>query len=448
MKKENKLLLVDDDILFSKSLVGSSSPDCSYDVANKFEEAVGKIKSRKYDAYILDIDLNSSQDGFFLGDFIKSRNPEAPIIIISSSSESKALAKTLEHRFDHFFKKSIDSFKLAKKIEEILVTSDYKKQNLNVDFKNFGIITENKVMLEVLSSAINLKGSTNVLIEGENGTGKEATAKYLGSILAPNGPFVVVNCPAIPHTLMESILFGHVKGAFTGAGKDATGKFEEANGGVIFLDEISCASIDLQKKLLRVIQNQEIEKVGTAKRIGCNVKIITSTNENLQNKILKNEFREDLFYRLKRHTFTLPPLRDRIDDIEPLIKHFAGDKKNKFTREVIAVLKSYSWPGNIRELENLVYDLLVKTESRNKIILKDVLFLFTTNLTKSVTETNEERLIDYLTEKAEKNGLLNYLKILEQQIITNELQHCKNRSECAHKLKIDLSGLSKRIKNY
>jgi DNA-binding NtrC family response regulator len=455
MIEKKRLLLVDDDITFSRGLVvrSSKTDKYSYDVANTFEEAISMIKASKYDAYILDIDLNSSSDGFFLGDFIKTRTPNASIIIISSSSGSDPIGKTLEHRFDHFFTKSTNYDKLIVKIEEILEFSPSSTdKNTIFDFKKYGIITANKEMLSMLSMATRLKNSTNILIEGESGTGKESMARYLGSILAPTGPFVVVNCPAIPNTLMESILFGHAKGAFTGADEKTTGKFEEANGGTIFLDEISCAELDLQKKLLRVIQNQEIEKVGTAKKIKCNVKIIASTNENLQNKILKNEFRQDLFYRLKRHTITLPPLRNRIDDIEPLINHFAEDKKNKFTKEVIAVLKNYFWPGNIRELENLVYDLLIKTENRNKVILKDVLFLFTTNFTKSISttesEVNEEKIIDYLIEKAEQNGLLSYLKILEQQIITKELQRCKSRSQCSHKLKLDLSGLSKRLKKY
>ena len=450
-----RLLLVDDDMIFSSGIAHSSKTNkYSYDIANTFEDAVSMIKVNSYDAYILDVDLNSSKDGFFLGDFIRTRAPNAPIIIISGLSGRDPIAKTLEHRFDHFFTKSADYTKLAYKIEEILeaTTQEIVDSDISLNLRNFGIITENKEMQTMFSAVAKLNNSTNILIEGESGTGKEATARYLGSILAPGGPFVVVNCPAIPGSLMESTLFGHRKGAFTGADKDTAGKFEEANGGVIFLDEISCAGLDLQQKLLRVIQNQEIEKVGTAKTKKCNVKVIASTNEDLQHKILKNEFRQDLFYRLKRHTISLPPLRDRVDDIELLINHFAKDKKDKFTEEVISVLKNYSWPGNVRELENLVYDLLIKTENKNKIILKDVLFLFNTNFIKSTektkTEFDEEKLIDYLTAKAEENGLLNYLKVLEGQIITREMQRCKNRSECGHKLKLDLSGLSKRLKSY
>ena len=453
MKDKKRLLLVDDDITFSRCLVLASNADqYTYNIANTFEEAAKMIKTNSYDTYILDIDLDSSNDGFSLGNLIKDKNPDASIIIISSAKGNAPITKTLEHKFDHFFTKSTNYNKLAKKIEEILEpATETTDDEITSDFREYGIVTENKDMKKMLSLAVNLKDSTNILIEGETGTGKESMAEYIGSILAPNGPFVVVNCPAIPNNLMESMLFGHTKGAFTGANKDNTGKFEEANGGVIFLDEISCASMDLQQKLLRVIQNQEIEKVGTAKRIKCNVKIIASTNEDLREKTLKDEFREDLFYRLKRHTVTLPPLQDRIDDIEPLINHFAGDKKNKFTKEVITILKSYSWPGNIRELENLVYDLLIKAENRNKIILKDVLFLFSTNFVKSTnrkTEFNEEEIIGYLTKKAEGSGLLNYLKTLEQQIITHELQHCKNKSECGHKLKLDISGLTKRLKKY
>lgn len=456
MKK--RLLLVDDDITFLEGLRDSSLKlQYELDIANTFDEAVSQTKKNKHSAYIIDIDLNSSKDGFFLGDQIKIKDSAASIIIISNTEGNDPIAKTLHHRFDHFFVKSSGYEKLAEMIEKVLKqeAENINYERLKNDIEKYGIITKNDKMLKTLSQVTDLKDSTNILIEGESGTGKELVAKYLGSILAPNKPFITVNCPATPITLMESVLFGYVKGAFTGADKDSTGKFGEAEGGVIFLDEISCASLDMQQKLLRVIQNQELERVGSAKKIKCNVKIIASTNENLENKIKKHEFREDLFFRLKRHAITLPPLRERKDDIELLINYFAKNVIDRFTEEVIKSLQNYSWPGNVRELENVVYDLLVKTKDKNKIILKDILYLFHSDLknTKTVKLPEEPNIIQngdmvISLEEAEKNGLSKYLKKLEERIILKEMDKCKNISECSYKLKIDLSYLCKKIKKY
>jgi len=291
-----------------------------------------------------------------------------------------------------------------------------------------------------------LKDSTNILIEGESGTGKELIAEYLGSIIAPGKPFIVVNCPAIPSQLIESILFGHVKGAFTGADKETCGKFETAKDGVIFLDEISSAPLSLQKKLLRILQSGEYEKTGSSKKIKCNVKIIAATNENLEEKVKDNEFREDLFYRLNRHKITIPPLRNRPEDIPLLVKHFMKDEHEKLSGEVIKGLICYSWPGNVRELENTIADLLIRAKNRNKIVLKDISPLF--NSFNNIQETDKK--FQFINEAIINNakifGLKNCLQEVEKEIVNSIIEEYKIFRKCSSVLKIDPSVFTKKVK--
>jgi transcriptional regulator with PAS, ATPase and Fis domain len=201
-----------------------------------------------------------------------------------------------------------------------------------------------------------------VLITGESGTGKSLLAKYIHTNShRREGPFVKISCGSLSETLLESELFGHVRGSFTGAFRDKKGKFEEANGGTIFLDDINSASPNLQIKFLRVLQEKVIERVGGNVPIPTDVRIITATNTSLQEEVAKQNFREDLYYRINVVSFTIPPLRDRLSDIEPLSEHFISQFNRVHHREIKAISKSalqvclqYQWPGNVRELENVI----------------------------------------------------------------------------------------------
>jgi transcriptional regulator with GAF, ATPase, and Fis domain len=224
-----------------------------------------------------------------------------------------------------------------------------------------------------------LKTDSTVLITGESGTGKELVARALHF----NGnrkdrPFVAVNCSAIPETLLESELFGHVRGAFTGAIKDKAGKFEVANHGTIFLDEIGTMPLHLQTKLLRILQDQEVEPVGSNKPMKLQVRVISATNLDLENKVKLGEFREDLFYRLNVIPLHLPPLRERKQDIMSLVVHFLekqgrlmGRPNMTLNKQALEALELYSWPGNVRELENLVERMIALTDA-TVITLDDV----------------------------------------------------------------------------
>ncbi|MBF0104482.1 MAG: sigma-54-dependent Fis family transcriptional regulator [Deltaproteobacteria bacterium] len=232
----------------------------------------------------------------------------------------------------------------------------------------FEIITQSLVMQAVLEKADRLKGhNTNVLIEGESGTGKELLARYLYEIEKnKQRPFIAINCASVPETLIESELFGHERGSFTGADKRKSGKFELAHGGDIFLDEIDSLNPRMQAKLLRVIQEKEFYRVGGNTPLKLRFRVIVATNKCLAAEVKKGNFREDLLYRLKVITFTMPPLRERTGDLAILADYFfkkhGGERRKSLSRPALKFLQAYSWPGNIRELENLIQALCILVE--------------------------------------------------------------------------------------
>lgn len=267
--------------------------------------------------------------------------------------------------------KSVSSF--CNKYDEAFRTirpSKSKSENRKI-IESIGMVGESKAMAEVASNVTKFAAApdTSVLVRGESGTGKELVAKALHK-LSPRarGQFVAINCAAIPRELLESELFGHKKGAFTGAVSDKIGKFEFANNGTIFLDEIGDMPLELQVKLLRVLQEREIVPVGGKFPQKVNVRIVCATHRNLETLISKGLFREDLYYRIKVVEVDLPPLRARVDDVEPLVAFFTDryNKKNGtnkfFQRRTLDVLKKYAWPGNVRELEGMVEQHLVVTD--------------------------------------------------------------------------------------
>ena len=243
-----------------------------------------------------------------------------------------------------------------------------------------GFIGESKEMLEIFSLIERVANSdSTVIVYGESGTGKEMVAKAIHqSSTRKDKPFVAINCGAIPENLLESELFGHVKGAFTGATNPKAGKFELANGGIIFLDEIGDMSSDLQVKVLRVLEEREFERVGGSKTINVDIRIIAATHRNLEEEVKKGNFREDLFYRLEVIPINLPPLRERKKDIPHLINYFLEilnekTKKNvrKITEDALLIMKNYNWPGNVRELRNVMERLIVLART-DEITLIDI----------------------------------------------------------------------------
>ena len=315
--------------------------------------------------------------------------------------------------------------------------------HLDIKYHFDNIIGHSKQMQKVynlMDSVANSK--TTVLVTGESGTGKELVARALHLHSDNKGkPFIAVNCGAFVETLLESELFGHEKGAFTGAIRSKPGRFEMANGGTIFLDEIGELSRELQVKLLRVLDNREFERVGGTETIKFDARIITATNKNLENEILKDRFREDLFYRINVLNIHLPPLKDRIDDISLLVEYFLKKFRRQFNKDirflssnVLRIFKIYEWPGNIRELENVIEHTFVvcNTDTIRMDSLPEKLWLDKSYQSKSSSSNTNSSLLD-----AEKSVIENTLN-----------KHKGHRGKTAEELNMDRSTLWRKIKKY
>jgi DNA-binding NtrC family response regulator len=292
--------------------------------------------------------------------------------------------------------------------------------------------------------------NASILIHGESGTGKELVARAIHDHSSrKDGPFVAVNCAAIPRELMESELFGHVKGSFTGAIADKKGKFELADGGTIFLDEIGDLDISLQAKILRALQEREFERVGGTKAIRVNIRLIAATNKDLARAMKEGSFREDLFYRLSVIPLRIPPLRERSEDILYLAEHFLGKYNQENGKnikgidpEAMKALKTYDWPGNVRELENCMERAVVMAES-DRIRLSDL------PLALQSGKIEEAGPFEGESKKGVSWELCRPIREIEKEYILRTLEEMKgNRTRTAEVLEISVRGLRDKLKEY
>ena len=366
-----KILIVDEERSIRNTLKDILEVE-SYqvDVVESGIEALELIKENNYDVVFSDIKM-PQMDGVELLQKIKVNNPEAPIIMISGHGTIETAVDCIKKGAYDFIEKPIDLNRLlivvrnaldrTKQASEIMIL----KRKIDQRYEMIGCSPS----LERLRKMIATIAPTDarVLITGDNGTGKEVVARqiYLQSNRA-NKPFVEVNCAAIPSELIESELFGHEKGAFTSAIKQRIGKFEQADGGTIFLDEIGDMALSAQAKVLRCLQENVVSPVGSDKLIKIDVRVIAATNKDLKEEIKKGNFREDLFHRLNVIPLHVSKLADRREDIPLLVEHFLqvicteqGVAPKKFDETAIELLKSYPWPGNIRELRNIVERLII-----------------------------------------------------------------------------------------
>ena len=319
---------------------------------------------------------------------IKETSPETPVIIITGYTSMESAIEAMKRgAFDYMAKPFTpeEVRVVAKKAldgRRLLYENIYLKRELEARTDSEMVVSKSKAMLGVLDLVQRVSPTeSTVLIVGESGTGKELTARELHRhSLRRSAPFVVVDCGALVETLFESELFGHVKGSFTGAHETKHGRFEVANGGTIFFDEISNIGLNIQAKLLRVIQEREVNRIGSSRPIKIDVRILAATNENLADAVRKGRFREDLFYRLSVVPIHLPPLRERKEDIQPLVQHFLQKynrraKKNiaGISPQAVKALIEYDWPGNIRELENTI-ERAVVLSSGTGIELEDLMY--------------------------------------------------------------------------
>ncbi len=417
--------------------------------ADSAESAIEKFSSEDIDLTIADIRM-AGMDGLELLDKIKSIDEEALVIIITAySSVDSAISALRKGAYDYITKPFVNedllqTVKNALRQRELFRENRYLRRELN---KKYGF-SEIIGMSESLQKVFRLieKVSTtdaSVLIEGESGTGKELVARAIHhNSHRSDKPFIAINCAAIPETLLESELFGHTKGAFTDAKFERKGLFRSADGGTVFLDEISEMPHSLQVKLLRTLQEQEVTPIGSNIPVKFNVRIISATNRNLEEEVKMGRFREDLFYRLSVIEIKLPPLRERREDIPLLAKHFIKKiarrlnmPEKNISREVMAMLTAYDWPGNVRELENAIERAFILSSGDE---------IKPENLPPRIPASSQGAF--------EINDPLGYrptLEEMERRYIMEVLKSTGyDKTETARILGIDLSTLYRKLKRY
>ena len=371
----NILIVEDEDAIrrVLKKVLSEENPKYKLDEAPDGEKAISLIKTQHYDLVLCDIKM-PKKDGIEVFEFVSSYDSSIPIIMISGHGDLKTAVKAMRMGAYDYIEKPPDLNNLLNSVRSALVKTKTKKIPKKTKKTNskYEIIGESK-QIKSVKSLIEKIAPTNakVLILGPNGSGKELVARQIHSnSLRSDGPFIEVNCAAIPSELIESELFGHIKGSFTSAHKDRIGKFEAANEGTIFLDEIGDMSLSAQSKVLRAIQENKIQKVGSDKDIYVDTRVIAATNKNITELIKSNKFREDLYHRISVIELNVPPLNDRKPDIPLLIDYFIQqltdqyDGRHLFIDETgIKKMTSYDWKGNVRELRNIVERLFILSES-------------------------------------------------------------------------------------
>ncbi|MCP3898315.1 MAG: sigma-54-dependent Fis family transcriptional regulator, partial [Desulfobacteraceae bacterium] len=368
-----QILVVDDDEAIRDALKLILEDDYDVVCVNSGYKALELIKHRTFDLIFLDI-VMPEIGGIETLKRIKAHDKNQDIIMISAVDRAQEATNSIKLGAYDYITKPFDHEIILNRLDKVLLKRNlikevnFHRSKAASEFWHTKIISESQNMVAIFDLVAKVaKSSSNVLITGESGTGKELIAHAVhDASLRKDKPFVAINCAAIPAELMEAELFGHEKGAFTGAHKNTLGKFEYAHQGTIFLDEISCLKSEFQAKLLRFLQEREFSRVGSHRTIKVDVRIVAATNTDLEDMVKDNLFRDDLFFRLNVVPVLLPPLRTRKGDI-PLLADFFLDRFNSqmnkrvkgFTSDAISVLETYPWPGNIRELENLIERMVV-----------------------------------------------------------------------------------------
>ena len=448
------LLVVDDDLSLLESMADSlRSLGYRTETTQTCVEAIARMKELPFDAVICDVNL-PDHDGFRLLEWARKESPETQIILLTGFGTIESAVDAIRHgAFDYLTKPIVEEeldFAIRRALGQKKIASDSQqlKRAFNQRCGLGNIVGHDYRMLKMFDLIESVSDTrTTVLLLGESGTGKTMTARAIHQMSdRRDKPFVEVACGALTDSLLESELFGHVAGSFTGANHDKMGKFLQANGGTIFLDEIGTASQNLQVKLLRVLQDREFEPVGSTKTQKVDVRTILATNLDLEESVRKGEFRQDLFYRINVVSLIQPPLRERMSDIPLLAEHYlsefvreTGKPISGFSLEAMELLQRYRWPGNVRELINVVERAVVLT--KNTVI--------------QVSDFPESlRREDNLFEPGGRFGTIaSHLKSAlaspEKQLIIEALEtHGWNRQETADSLGINRTTLYKKMKKF
>ncbi len=362
-----KILIIDDDVASCRTLqLHFLSQDYASEMAHDVDSGLVTAKNMQPDVIILDIKMPGRSGLEGLPEF-KKILPDTPIIMITAFHDMDSTIEAMQLGATEYIHKPIDIDELDDAVNNALNRNESMKSDLEIaphDQTNKSSMVGRSRMMKEVFKTIGLVASqpVTVLITGESGTGKELTARAIHNASdRSEGPFVAINCAALVETLLESDMFGHEKGAFTGAVNRQAGKFELANNGTIFLDELGELSQTIQAKLLRVLQEKEFTPVGGSHSKKTNARVIAATNVNLEEKVRKGKFREDLYYRLRVVTIEMPALRERSEDIMPLVQVLLGriNKElkrniNRLSQDTMTAFKAYDWPGNVRELNNIL----------------------------------------------------------------------------------------------
>ena len=373
-----KILVVDDDDL-SRGYLSEALQRNGYSVDNASDgqEAVGMTDKQNYDMIFLDMRM-PRMGGMKVLERIKKTSKETTVVIMTAYGSIESAVEAMQKgAYDYIIKPfSVDNIELLlKRVQErqkLIDENKYWRSKLDSNVENEFVIDKQSKMFGILNNVKRMAQSkASVLIQGESGTGKEIIAQSIYSHSQRNSkPFIKVNCAALSESLLESELFGHEKGAFTGADIKRMGRFELANGGTLLLDEISEVSPKIQSKLLRVLELEEFERVGGSKTLKVDVRVIATTNRDLEQEIEKGNFRQDLYFRLNVIPVIVPPLRERREDIPVLAEYFLEKFKSgmdtplkEISKEAIDILVQYDWPGNVREIKNLIHRCTVMIDS-------------------------------------------------------------------------------------
>jgi len=451
MKNRKTVLVVDDDNAHRtmlRTLVGG----WGYDIveADDGSTAIEKVQEQPFDLVLMDVRM-LKVSGLEALERIKGFNPAIPVTIMTAYSSVETAIEALKKGAYDYLTKPLDFDKLRLTIERAMEHTRLKeenrllKENLGKHFDMQNIIGRSPAMISHLETVAHVAPSeATVMITGESGTGKELIAGVIHhNSPRKDGPFVKINCAAITETLLESELFGHEKGAFTGADRRKEGRFYQANKGSIFLDEVSEMPLTMQVKLLRVLQERELTRVGGEKVVPVDVRVIAATNKDLVDLKNKGLFREDLYYRLNVVSLEIPPLRERRDDIPLLAQHFLGifaDKNKKeikgFTPKAMDLLIRYDWPGNVRELMNAVERAVVLVRA-DYLDAQDFSILQPLLQQPARAPSDFDNTDNRPLEEVEKSAILRMLESV-----------AGNKSEAARRLGITRKTLHKKLKKY
>ena len=444
----SRIIIIDDEIEICESIkMILEYEDYEVDYFTDAKKGIAHLREKEYSVLLLDIQMPTIT-GFEVLSEISSVKTKPNVIMISAhSSLENAVKATKLGAFD-FIEKPIDRDKLlisvrnASERATLLSENQKLRTELEVEYSIIGSSDSLKQIEDTIARVA--KSDARILISGENGTGKELAAREIHrQSNRADKPLIEVNCAAIPNELIESELFGHEKGAFTGANKKRIGKFEAANKGTLFLDEIGDMSLQAQAKVLRAIEDGKIERVGGNNKIEVDVRIVSATNKNLAKEIEEGNFREDLFHRLNVIPITIPPLRERKEDIVELVNHFSKliCKKNnfsnvKFNKDALKLLQTNNWSGNIRELKNIVERIIIMVP-KNEISADDISHLLPNSKIKGDDFLNVSNSFQEFKEVTERAFILKQLKLNNWNI-----------SKTAELLDIQRSHLYSKIKKY